>query len=117
MVNETQQARSYKKYDYFAYKNMLLSVKWDDIVHIENPDEMWNKIIKVINACLDSMCPIRTLVLPVFTPEWLTPTIINAMNDRDKLYTIAKHTNSTDDWRIANFHRNRVEAMISLSRK
>ena len=96
-------ARSYKNYDVLKFKNMLLSVKWDDVLSIDNPDEMWDSMLRLIRACLDSICPIRTMILPVYTPEWLTPNIIQEMQYRDDLYKDARRSNDIDDWRIADF--------------
>ena len=63
------------------------------------------------------MCPVRKLVLPEYTPSWLTPPIINAMKERDSLYTKARRTMDMDDWRISDFHKRRVETLIFNSRK
>ena len=71
---------------------MLVEYKWDDIVAIDDPDEMWDRVIGVIKACLDAICPVKTLVLPLYTPEWLTPAIIEQMQTRDSLYVTAKRT-------------------------
>ena len=86
---------------------------------IHDPNEMWIRILFNLKACLDVMCPVRKLVSPEYTPEWLTPPIIDAMRIRDDLYRVAR-TNYNDDtcsWNIANFHRNRVESLIFNSRK
>ena len=63
------------------------------------------------------MCPVKRITIPEFTPDWLTPPIIEAMHERDRLYNIARRSMDLDDWRIADFHKNRVEGLIFNSRK
>ena len=111
-------ARSYKNYDFLTYKNMLVAnPNWDEIVAEEDPNIMWTRILDVLLKSLDLLCPVRRLTLPVYTPEWLTPPIIEEMKVRDDMYKRARRTNSDDDWRISNYYRNKVEDMVFNSRK
>ena len=113
---KTVKARSYKNYDYILYRNMLYDHDWNDVICIDDPDVMWTAILDILYVSLDKMCPIKTMVLPEYTPDWLTPVIINEMNHRDNLYRHARQTGLVDDLRIANFYRNRVESKITTNK-
>ena len=104
VVKKCIKARSYRRYDFLTYKNSLLHINWNDIVTLHDPNEMWIRILFNMKACLDVMCPIRKLTIPEYTPEWLTPPIIDAMRNRDDRYRVARQTNSTDNWNMHQLH-------------
>ena len=114
---KTIQARSYRKYDFFNFKNRLQAHDWHDIINIDDPDTMWNKTLIVIQNYLDIDCPMKMLTIPVYTPEWMSDIVIRAMRERDEAYRAARRVHNEDNWRIANFHRNNVEEIIFNSRK
>ena len=110
-------ARSYKNYDFLNFKNALTAIDWQPVLEEANVNSMWDKIIDIIRMTLDEMCPVRKIVIPEFTPAWLTPPIIESMRERDRLYGIARRSMDLDDWHIADFHKNRVEGLIFNSRR
>ena len=67
----------------------MIAIDWNPVTTADNVNTMWDRLIDIIRVILDDMCPIRKIVIPEFTPEWLTPPIIEAMRERDKLYMIA----------------------------
>ena len=85
-------ARSYKNYDFLTFKNSLNAIDWNPVINTDNVNDMWDRIIDIIRIVLDEICPIRRLTIPEFTPSWLTPPIIQAMRERDRLYTIARRS-------------------------
>ena len=117
ILKKVVKARSYRNYDFLTYKNMLMGHDWNDIIVLNNPNAIWNNLCTTLKQYLDILCPIRRLVLPIYTPEWLTPPIIEAMRHRDDSYRIARRVMTVDSWRIANFNKHRVAEMIFNSRK
>ena len=110
-------ARSYKNYDFLRFKNLIGTHNWDAICNMLCPNAMWSEILNIIKTYLDAMCPMKKMILPVYTPEWLTPVIIDCMRIRDNLYKKARRTMTNNDWLIANFHKRNVEKLIFNSRK
>ena len=62
-----------RNYDFLTYKNMLTNCNWDNVMVMSNVNCMWDSILKSMKDCLSMLCPVRRLVLPVFTLDWLNP--------------------------------------------
>ena len=61
----------------------------------------------------EKMCTLKNFRIKNTRPQWLTNEITEQMKDRDYFYKKkAKRTNSTDDWNIAKFYRNEVNANV-----
>ena len=90
---------------------------WQDVIDTNDPEEMRDMVLIVIQDYLDIDCPLKMLTIPVYTPEWMTAMVIKAMRDRDDAFRAARRDNTENKWRIATYHRNNVEVLIFNSRK
>ena len=62
------------------------------------------------------MCPIKEFKIRNTKPCWMVNELLEQMRDRDYFYNKAKKNNNEDDWNIAKFHRNQVNANVRRAR-
>ena len=78
---------------------------------------LWEIIVSKINRHLDIMCPIKNLKITNKKPFWLSHHIIELINDRNKLFKIAKSTPTEENLNTARSARNRVNKLINTSKQ
>ena len=65
---------------------------------------------------LNIMCPIKYIRIRTDSPPWITQEIIEAINDRNRLYRIVRNDNSLVNISNARTQRNRVNRLINMSK-
>lgn len=59
---------------------------------------MWDEMESVIIEAPDLHCPFKRYTQKKVLPIRLSPDIIEIIHNRDRLYKVAKTTNSREDW-------------------
>ena len=114
----TVRGRSYNRYDTVEFQRLLANSNWNDFDRTDDPNQLWSELECNITTSLDSLCPIRNLMVPKCKPDWLTNDLVQLMRKRDKAYGRArKHKTDQVLWRKATFLRNRVESLIKQHKK
>ena len=106
------EGRSYKHLDLDSLLTQLSNANWHDLYANTDPNAAWDLLINKITLELDKVCPIRTTTIRNYYPEWIDPSLVNLLKDRDYFYKKAKETNNSDDWNIAKHLRNIANANI-----
>ena len=75
--------------------------------------KMWEIFERNITISLDTVCPIKEILVSSTRPEWLNNEIIQLMRGRDRAYVKPSRTKTEIDWKKATFLRNRVELFIT----
>ena len=110
------EGRSYRHYDRQTFFNNIKEANWDSFYEASDPTLAWEIMQNNIILEADKMCPIKQFKIKNTKPCRVTNELIECMRDRDYLYSKAKRTNNEDDWNIAKFHRNRVNANVRRAR-
>ena len=98
--------RSYRNFDKAVFQNRLTEIGWGDFYNLNDANESWEYLLTQINSILDKMCPIRTVHIKNYRPDWMTKDLIEQIKDRDYFYQKAKKTGDKDAWNIAKYFRN-----------
>ena len=104
--------RTYKKYDKLIIQTLIKNENWEIFYELDDPTELWNLIKDRILKHLDIMCPIKY----INSPPWITHDIVEAINDRNQCYNLARHDNSDFNVRNARMQRNRVNKLINSTK-
>ena len=112
----TFRGRPYSKLNLEDFKNRLANLNFDNIYEIDDPDTIWDYIIKHIQDDLDVHCPVQTSRFRNFRPDWINNDLLEQIKDRDYFYTKAKRTKDVDDWNIAKHLRNTTNRNIRMAK-
>ena len=110
--SRTFKGRSYKALNTETLLDNLASTDWKPFFQINDMNLLWDTLEKQITAQLDLQCPIRNFRIKNYRPEWMSPGLIDQINDRDYFYRKAKVTGDSDDWAIAKHLRNTTNRNI-----
>ena len=110
------EGRSYKHYDKQKFTNRLTTKNWIPFYEAKSPTLAWEIMQNNIKEVADDICPTKTFKIKNTKPCWITHELIEQMRDRDYFYAKAKRHGSEDDWNIAKFFRNQVNANIRGAR-
>ena len=108
--------RTYKNYDKDVLQTLIRNENWNLFYEKEDPAELWNFIIEIIEHHIDIMCPMKYMKFRINSPPWITQDVIEAINDRNSLYKQAKTTMDPDDIRLAHAARNRTHKLVLSSK-
>ena len=96
--------RSYKDLDVGALQNKLRTDNWDSLFNSTKPrtdnwdslfnstkpDDCWKIIIDKISEIANQQCPIKRINIKNVRLPWVTPALLELINDRDKATKKAK---------------------------
>ena len=101
--------RSYKDLDVGALQNKLRTDNWDSLFNSTNPNDCWKIIIDNISEIANQQCAIKRNNIKNVRLPWVTPALLELINDRDKATKKAKLTSKKEDWDIAKRLRNQTK--------
>ena len=70
LVKKKISGRSYKNYDSDVFLRLLGDQDWNNYFVINDPDRLWDIMIRNITHSLDSLCPIKLLTVVDTKPGW-----------------------------------------------
>ena len=108
--------RSYKDLDVGALQNKLRTDNWDSLFNSTKPDDCWKIIIDKISEIANQQCPIKRINIKNVRLPWVTPALLELINDRDKATKKAKLTSKKEDWDIAKRLRNQTKTGTMAAR-
>ena len=109
--------RTYTSYNKEIFTGLLENENWEELYAVTDPNIIWDLIVDKINTHLSVMCPIKNLKVSTNTPFWLNHHIIEAINDRNKLFKSAKLTGDHNILSNARLARNRTNKLINTARE
>ena len=89
---------------------------WNFFYNLTCPTHLWDFVCTKITTHLDIMCPIKFIRIRNNSPPWITHEIIEAINDRNLLYKLARINPTEQNIRAARMSRNRVNSLITTSK-
>ena len=111
------EGRSYRNFNRENFKEKLGNLDWSEFYKITNPSTAWEFIYENITKILDGMCPVRTLNIKNYRPDWMSKELIEQIKDRDYFYKKAKRHGDTDSWNIAKYLRNTVNTNVRKAKR
>ena len=108
--------RTYKNYDKEIIQNLISNENWNDFYKIVDPTEVWVYIKNIISKHLEILCPIKYIRVRQNSPPWITHDILEAINDRNLLFKLARSDNSELNIKNARSQGNRVNNLINSSK-
>ena len=102
----TFNGRSYRNYDTQNFIDFLDDQNWELFGHSEDPNTLWEIMLKNIKAAIDMLCPLKTFKIKKYKEPWITQELIELIKDKDILLKRAKRSNLPEDWVNARRHRN-----------
>ena len=106
--------RSYVNYDRQKFEE---EYDWTPLFQLENPNEIWLFIKKVIEDKISKQCPIKKIKVKQSNEPWITQGLIELIHDKDHMLSRAKRTNDPDDWANARLLRNITNKSIRKSKE
>ena len=105
--------RTYTSYNREIFTELLENENLENLYATTEPNCIWDIIVDKINTQLTVMCPIQNLKVSTNTPFWLSHHIIEAINDRNKLFKSAKITGDQNILSNTRLARNRTNKLIT----
>ena len=96
----SSKGRSYKNLDLESFKQRLRNSNINHNFDFDDPNDLWEQLLKVITDDLDKNCPIRNFIIKNYRPDWINEQLLEQIRDRDYFYSKAKSTRDEDDWNI-----------------
>ena len=98
--NLATRGRSYTDYNKVNYQNTIRNdVCWIDFrKEGKNVNDLWQIMYTSIVNAADTQCPELNIRLKSVRPGWMTIDTIEALNDKYRLYKLAKSTKLEQDW-------------------
>lgn len=98
--------RSFNNYDKISYQHDLCNHDWTNYFVEDYVNLLWSELERTIRNTADAHCPEKTINRRKSIPKWLNPDLLELMFERDRIYRIAKRSQSADDWIAARRLRN-----------
>ena len=114
---EEFRGRSYSKFDENIFKNLMRNIQWENHLVKDNPNETWNRVIKIVEECIDKMIPVKRFRFAKSKPEWISNEIIELLKDRDRSLSRASRTKNQIDKDIARKIRNQTNKIIRKAKQ
>ena len=111
------EGRSYRNFSSDKFRVMLLESDWGGFYDLDDPDEAWDFVLKIITKALDALCPVRSFNIKSYRPDWMSKELIEQIKDRDYFYKKAKKHGDEDAWNIAKHLRNVTNANIRQAKR
>ena len=81
-TTETQ-GRSYMNYDKETFQRKLRDTNWDNLADIVDVNQYWSKVEVIIRAAIDSMCPLKRMVIKDKGDPWISNELVELIKDID----------------------------------
>ena len=104
--------RTYRKYDKNIFQTLISQGDWTLFYALTDPIELWDFILNMIRTHIDIMCPIKFLKIRSNSQPWITQEVIEAINDRNELYSDLQRSNDDGDIIEARRARNRTNRLV-----
>ena len=112
VVRDWKSIRQYKKFNNDIFCDLLMEIDWNVYDNENDVNRMWDMLLYKINEILSVMCPWKRVYLCSKKSPWITPTIINYINERTKIAKIFRKTGSPHMYELSKFLRNKVTTLI-----
>ena len=104
--------RLYRLYNEEMFKNLLGAYDWGDFYDKTDPDELWAIISMRIQEILSVMCPYKRILLRDRKTPWITPEIINCIQERSKFMKIFRRSGNEGIFEIVKYLRNKINSLV-----
>ena len=109
--------RTYVNYDASNLQILLTNSNWDNYFRENDPNALWDMLLECILSILNVMCPFKHVKVSIKRPYWLSHHIIESINDRNKLFRLAKASGDPTVFASARIARNRTNKLINSSKE
>lgn len=92
------ECRSFNNFNSMAFSETLHAHDWNNYYNEICVDKLWDEMESVMIEAADLHCPFKKHTQKKVIPKWLSPDIIELIQDRDRLYRLAKQSNQAIDW-------------------
>ena len=117
-AGKTVEIRNIKKFDAQKFVDDLSQQHWENVYFFaETPNAKWEIWKKLFLEVLDKHAPVQHKKIRTRQIPWITSSIKELMNKRDKLKRKAIITNLENDWLIYKKTRNKVNIELRNSKK
>ena len=82
----TKQKRTfigYRNYNKNLFQEQVEAADWNQFDASQNPIEKWDLMKNIIEEVINVMCPIKTFRINQIKQPWITPPLIELINDKD----------------------------------
>lgn len=111
-IRNTITCRSFNNENIASFRERVENTNWLDMLAIEDPNTMWEKMFSKFIDILNDTCPLRTFTVTRDRPTYISHEIIMLGKERDKLFKIARKSNLDTDWLAARRQRQVVNYAI-----
>ena len=112
----TFKGRSYRNYDVNIFKQEIVEQNWNELFASTEPEKIWDIMLSKITEVADNMCPVKEFKIKKYKDPWITPEILDLINEKDRALKKAKKTKKELDWIIARHLRNNCLSKIRKSK-
>ena len=111
--------RSYVNYNKVQYQQIIKDdVRWQEFWDPEKSvSDLWHIMHSCILSAADIHCPEKNIILKNIRPNWITADTVEALNDKYKLYRVAKSTRLDQDWINYKHARNHAARLMKNTRE
>ena len=109
--------RSYTKYDKQTFKDLLTTSDWTSVYNETDPNIIWDLILDQITSHLSVMCPVKPIKITTNKPFWLSHHIFESINDRNRLFKLAKANQEPASLLLARQACNRTNKLINAAKE
>ena len=107
-----KKVRIQKNFDKEVFCTLLLNSDWNQYYAIRDVDLLWNIVISRILEILEIMCPYKNVCLRDPKTPWITPAVVNAINERKKYVRMYWRTKKQYILEICKYLRNRCNTLV-----
>ena len=100
------EGRSYRNFYKELFRTKLAEADWTKFYRLTDPMAAWEFIYSTVVVILDQLCPVRSLHITNYRPDWMTKELIEQIKERDYFDKKAKKSGDADSWNIAKYLRN-----------
>ena len=104
--------RTYRKYDKGIFQELLIHENWDVFYASTDPTQLWNFILDIIHKHINIMCPIKFINIRTNSPPWITQEVVEAINDRNALFSKFHKKDGDVDIAMARQARNNTNKLV-----
>ena len=110
--------RDMKGFDKKAFVESIKQLPWDLAFLFDSIDDILDTWQKLFISAIDEHFPMRSRrVRRQRQPEWMSPEILCAVNERDRLLKRSRKTNTEDDWCRYKLARNASTCKIREAKR
>lgn len=106
------ECRSFKNYIKSDFQQDLQEHNWDNFFLLENPEDAWCFLYETILYYANRHCPYTKFTAKNSQPEWINQEVLEQLKERDRVYRMAKRSDSIELWNQVKKLRNYCNNLI-----